>query len=66
MYPSIFLGDNKFDTESSQAVEPVMEVDKSPKKSGIKAFLPVIGAAGLAVLSLPLLPLLFEANPDQA
>ena len=48
------------------AVEPVMEGDKSPKKSGIKAFLPVIGAAGLAVLSLPLLPLLFEANPDQA
>merc|ERR1719335_694155 len=48
------------------AVEPAMQVDKSPKKSGIKAYLPVIGAAGLAFLSVPLLPLLFAANPDQA
>ena len=46
------------------AVEPTMNVDKADK--GVLAFAPVVGAAALAVLSVPLLPLLFAANPDQA
>jgi len=46
------------------AVEPSMKVETKDK--GVLAFAPVIGVAGLAVLSVPLLPLLFAANPDQA
>merc|ERR1719267_217240 len=46
------------------AVEPSMKVEKTDK--GILAFAPIIGVAGLAALSIPLLPLLFAANPDQA
>ena len=46
------------------AVEPSMKVDKKDK--GILQFAPVIGVAVLAVASVPLLPLLFAANPDQA
>ena len=47
----------------SQAVEPSMKVDKKDK--GILAFAPVAGVAALALLSIPLLPTLFAANPDQ-
>ena len=47
-----------------QAVEPSMKVDKQDK--GLLAFAPVIGVAALAVLAVPLLPVLFAANPDQA
>merc|ERR1719399_77859 len=46
------------------AVEPAMQVNKDDK--GLKKFLPVVGAAALAVVSVPLLPLLFATNPDQA
>jgi len=46
------------------AVEPSMKVDQQDK--GLLAFAPVVGVAALAVLSVPLLPLLFAANPDQA
>merc|ERR1719247_2582455 len=46
------------------AVEPTMNVEKVDK--GLLAFAPIIGVAGLAVLSVPLLPILFAANPDQA
>merc|ERR1719460_1720673 len=46
------------------AVEPTMKVDQADK--GLLAFAPVVGVAALAVLSVPLLPLLFAANPDQA
>merc|ERR1719453_2350672 len=45
------------------AVEPSMKVDKKDK--GMLAFAPVVGVAALALLSIPLLPLLFAANPDQ-
>ena len=40
-----------------------MKVEKGDK--GLLAFAPVVGVAALAVLSVPLLPLLFAANPDQ-
>jgi len=46
------------------AVEPSMKVDNEDK--GLMAFAPVVGVAGLAILLVPLLPLLFAANPDQA
>jgi len=46
------------------AVEPSMKVENTDK--GVLSFAPVIGVAALAVLSVPLLPLLFAANPDQA
>uniref|UniRef100_A0A7S0L765 Uncharacterized protein n=1 Tax=Coccolithus braarudii TaxID=221442 RepID=A0A7S0L765_9EUKA len=46
------------------AVEPSMKVEGQDK--GIMAFAPVVGVAALAVLCVPLLPLLFAANPDQA
>lgn len=48
------------------AVEPKMEVEGAGTKKGLMAYAPVIGVAGLAVLAVPLLPLLFAANPDQA
>ena len=41
-----------------------MKVENTDK--GVLAFAPVIGVAALAVLSVPILPLLFAANPDQA
>jgi len=41
-----------------------MKVENTDK--GVLTFAPVIGIAALAVLSVPLLPLLFAANPDQA
>merc|ERR1712087_774750 len=47
------------------AVEPAMKVEGENDK-GIMAFAPVAGVALLALLSVPLLPLLFAANPDQA
>ena len=40
-----------------------MKVDKKDK--GMMAFAPVVGVAALALLSIPLLPMLFAANPDQ-
>lgn len=40
-----------------------MKVDKGDK--GLLAFAPVVGVAALAVLAVPLLPVLFAANPDQ-
>ena len=43
-----------------------MQVDKSSDSKGIMAFAPVAGVAALALLTIPLLPLLFAANPDQA
>merc|ERR1719223_653007 len=45
------------------AVEPSMKVENEDK--GLKAFAPVAGIAALCVLAVPLLPLLFGANPDQ-
>ena len=46
------------------AVEPAMQVDKT-EKSGLLKFAPIIGIAVLAAAALPLLPVLFAANPDQ-
>jgi len=46
------------------AVEPSMKVEKTDK--GLLAFAPIAGVALAAVLAVPLLPLLFAANPDQA
>jgi len=46
------------------AVEPTMKVEKEDK--GVMAFAPVALVAVSAVLLVPLLPLLFGANPDQA
>ena len=43
-----------------------MQVDKSNDDKGIMAFAPVAGVAALALLAIPLLPILFAANPDQA
>ena len=40
-----------------------MKVEKTDK--GVMQFAPIIGVAVLAVASVPLLPLLFAANPDQ-
>jgi hypothetical protein len=48
------------------AVEPTMKVDSTSQGKGLVAFAPVIGIAGLIVLLVPLLPILFAANPDQA
>ena len=42
-----------------------MQVDKSNDDKGIMAFAPVAGVAALALLAIPLLPILFAANPDQ-
>ena len=47
-----------------QAVEPTMKVEKEDK--GLLAFAPVALVAVGAALAVPLLPLLFGANPDQA
>ena len=47
-----------------QAVEPTMKVETKDK--GIMAYAPVAAVALTAPLSIPLLPLLFGANPDQA
>lgn len=47
----------------SQAVEPVMKTDED---KGLAAFAPVGIVAGLALVAIPLLPILFAANPDQA
>ena len=46
-----------------QAVEPTEKVQQDSK--GIMQFAPVIGVAALALISIPLLPVLFSANPDQ-
>jgi len=46
------------------AVEPTMKVEKEDK--GLLAFAPVALVAVAAALAVPLLPLLFGANPDQA
>merc|ERR1719491_2750990 len=45
------------------AVEPTMKVEKEDK--GLLAFAPVALVAVGAALAVPLLPLLFGANPDQ-
>lgn len=47
------------------AVEPTMQVDQASEK-GAMAYAPVVAVAAGIVLLLPLLPLLFAANPDQA
>ena len=44
-------------------MEPSVKVDKTDK--GLMAYAPVAGVAALAFLSVPLLPMLFAANPDQ-
>lgn len=41
-----------------------MKTDSDEK--GLMAFAPVAGVAALALLAIPLLPVLFAANPDQA
>ena len=41
-----------------------MKVENTDK--GALAYAPVVGVAALALLSIPLLPALFAANPDQA
>merc|ERR1719182_1137940 len=46
------------------AVEPAVKVEKTDK--GIMAYAPVAGIALLAVAAVPLLPILFASNPDQA
>ena len=44
-----------------------MEVDQESESKGIMGqYGPVIAVAGSALLLVPLLPLLFGANPDQA
>jgi hypothetical protein len=48
------------------AVEPAMKVDTPASDKGLLKFAPIVGAAALALIALPLLPLLFAANPDQA
>jgi len=48
------------------AVEPTMKVDPATEGKGLVAYAPVFGLAGLIVLLVPLLPILFAANPDQA
>jgi len=48
------------------AVEPAMKVDNESSDKGLLAFAPVAGVAALALLAIPLLPVLFAANPDQA
>ena len=51
----------------AQAVEPAMKVDQESESKGIMGqYGPVIAVAGGALLLVPLLPLLFGANPDQA
>jgi hypothetical protein len=47
------------------AVEPSMQVQKGAN-TGLQPFKWVIGVAALLVLSIPLLPVLFASNPDQA
>ena len=51
---------------NSQAVEPTMQVEKGNTEKGLMAFAPVAAVAGLALVLIPLLPILFAANPDQA
>jgi hypothetical protein len=54
-------------TPRAQAVEPAMKVDQESESKGIMGqYGPVIAVAGSALLLVPLLPLLFGANPDQA
>ena len=54
-------------TPRAQAVEPAMKVDQESESKGIMGqYGPVIAVAGGALLLVPLLPLLFGANPDQA
>ena len=48
------------------AVEPTMKVDATTADKGLVAYAPVFGLAGLIVLLVPLLPILFASNPDQA
>ena len=43
-----------------------MKVDNESSDKGLLAFAPVAGVAALALLAIPLLPVLFAANPDQA
>lgn len=43
-----------------------MQVDTPASDKGLLKFAPVVGAAALALIAVPLLPLLFAANPDQA
>ena len=45
------------------AVEPSMKVEKTDK--GLLQFAPIAAVAVAAVLSVPLLPILFASNPDQ-
>ena len=49
---------------TAQAVEPAIKVEKTDK--GLLQYAPVIGVAALAIAAVPLLPILFGANPDQA
>ena len=46
------------------AVEPSMKVESKDK--GILAFAPVAAVGAAALIAIPLLPMLFAANPDQA
>ena len=45
------------------AVEPAIKVEN---EGGFAAFFPVAAVAAAALLCVPLLPLLFGSNPDQA
>ena len=45
------------------AVEPQVKVEKTDK--GLLQFAPIAAVAVAAVLSVPLLPILFASNPDQ-
>jgi hypothetical protein len=47
------------------AVEPAMQTER-PSDKGLLKFAPVVLIAAVAFLSVPLLPVLFAANPDQA
>jgi hypothetical protein len=46
------------------AVEPPVVPEKTDK--GLLAYAPVAGVAALCLLAVPLLPLFFGENPDQA
>jgi hypothetical protein len=45
------------------AVEPTMKTESGDK--GLLKYLPVVAVAAIALISIPLLPTLFAANPDQ-
>jgi hypothetical protein len=45
-------------------IEPAMKVQ--PASEGLSNYSTVIGIGALLFLSIPFLPLLFAANPDQA